>query len=186
MHRPLGHMACGLLALVLSACGGSAGSPTACNAPAAGSALLGTVTAVHDGDTLTLSTGNSVEHVRLQGIDAPELAQDFGEQARQALTERTLQQPVRVVYTQRDRYDRVLGQVFTADCTDVNQRLLELGMAWFYKAYACDLEASRRLRYASAETQASSHRLGLWSQNQPTAPWVFRNGEDTPAPQCPG
>lgn len=36
--------------------------------------LTGTVIAVHDGDTLTLKSGNRERKVRLAGIDAPELS----------------------------------------------------------------------------------------------------------------
>lgn len=173
------------LTLILSACGGSTDTPPSCNAVQGSHLLTGTVTAVHDGDTLTLDMGDRTEHIRLQGIDAPELAQAFGNDAKLALAQQTLQQTVRVAYSQRDRYDRVLGQVFTADCTDVNLQLLNLGWAWFYKAFACDLDSARRMNYASAETQASRLRLGLWIQSQPMAPWIFRNGEDPPTPSCP-
>lgn len=185
MNKPCSQALSLWLALVLTACGGSADHPQTCQAAPGSSTLTGTVTAVHDGDTLTLDMGNRVEHIRLQGIDAPELAQAFGDDARLALAHQTLHQPVRVAYSLRDRYDRVLGQVFTADCTDANLQMLKLGLAWFYKAYACDLDSPRRTSYANAETWASSHRLGLWGQNQPMAPWVFRNGEDPSSPQCP-
>jgi len=173
------------LTLILNACGGSTDTPTSsCNAAQGSHLLTGTVTAVHDGDTLTLDMGDRTEHIRLQGIDAPELAQAFGNDAKLALAKQTLQQTVRVAYSQRDHYDRVLGQVFTADCTDVNLQLLNRGWAWFYKAYACDLDSPRRFDYAAAEAQASRLRLGLWRQSQPFAPWIFRNSEDPPAPSC--
>lgn len=177
-----------VLDLVLTACGGSADTnqTARCNANSSMTVLTGTVTAVHDGDTLTLSTASTTEHVRLQGIDAPELAQPFGDAARQSLSQQSLNQTVRVAYAQRDRYDRLLGQIFTADCTDVNQQMLDAGMAWFYTAYACELESARRSRYEAAEAQAHAQRRGLWSQSQPMAPWIFRNGVDAPTPNCPG
>lgn len=176
------------LGFVLTACGGSADTSQAerCGANSGMTSVTGTVTAVHDGDTLTLRTASTTEHIRLQGIDAPELAQAFGDAARQTLTQQSLHQTVRVAYAQRDRYDRLLGQVFTVDCTDVNQQMLAAGMAWFYTAYACELDSARRSRYATVEAQAHAQRQGLWSQIQPLAPWVFRNGEDPPAPDCPG
>ncbi len=174
------------LGVIVSACGGSQGSSNSlhCVSSTGMTVLTGKVTAVHDGDTLTLSTADITEQVRLQGMDAPELAQPFGDAARTALSQRTLHQSVRVAYIQRDRYDRLLGQVFTADCSDVNHQMLVLGMAWFYKAYACELESTRRSRYELAETQAHEQHLGLWSQSQPVAPWIFRNGEVATMPQC--
>jgi endonuclease YncB( thermonuclease family) len=188
MKNLFNRMVCLMLCAVLTACGGSSSSDTnaaeRCGAASGNTLLSGSVTAVHDGDTLTLTTGTGTEHIRLQGIDAPELAQPFGDQARAALTQQTLHQSVRVAYTQRDRYDRILGQVFTRNCADVNQQMLSLGMAWFYKAYACDLEKPRRSRYEAAQAQALAQSLGLWIQRQPQAPWIFRNGEDPPTPNC--
>ena len=181
---PLHKLSACLWLILLVACGGSTDQPTSCSTVVGSRMLSGTVTGVHDGDTLTLSTGNNLEQVRLQGIDAPELAQPFGDEARLLLSKQTLHQAVRVAYTQRDHYDRILGKVIRQDCTDVNLQLLNQGMAWFYKAYACDLERPRRLLYAAAESQASQEHRGLWSQNHPLAPWVFRNGEDPSAAVC--
>lgn len=177
----------GTLCLLLSACGGSSDPATPalhCSASEGSRWLSGTVTAVHDGDSLSLNTGEGTEHVRLQGIDAPELAQAYGPSARQALSQQTLQQAVRVAYQERDGYNRVLGQVFIGSCRDVNLQLLQSGVAWFYRAYACDLDSVRRSRYAQAEADAQRLRLGLWRQISPVAPWVYRNGFDPMAPQC--
>lgn len=171
----------------LVGCGGSvdpASLPSACQAAAGSLWLAGSVSAVHDGDTLTLQTPSGQETVRLQGIDAPELAQTDGGLSRQTLSQTVLHQPVRVAYTDRDRYDRVLGQVFTSSCEDSNLKLLDSGMAWFYTAYACDLDSARRTRYAVAQARAKALHLGLWRQSQPVAPWIYRNGEDPPAPVC--
>ena len=187
LRRPAGLYAAGMLCVLLSACGGSADTEslaTSCNASAGSRWLSGTVSAVHDGDSLSLNTGHGTEHIRLQGLDAPELAQAYGPSARQALSQQTLQQAVRVAYQERDAYNRVLGQVFIGPCRDVNLQLLQNGMAWFYRAYACDLDSARRSRYALAEADAQAQRLGLWRQNAPVAPWVYRNGEDPQAPLC--
>lgn len=176
------------LGMGLAACGGSAapgeGVSPLCAAPAGSTMLTGTVVAVQDGDTLTLQTRGGSEQVRLQGIDAPELAQDFGDAARLALGQQTLGQSVTVATSQRDRYERVLGLVFRMDCTEVNQEMLALGMAWFYTAYACELDTPRRQRFAAAQTQAMAQARGLWIQRTPLAPWVFRNGQDPPPPDC--
>lgn len=177
----------GLWMSLLSGCGGGSDAPAPgawCSADPGSQWLSGTVTAVHDGDTLSLETSSGHESIRLQGLDAPELAQAYGTTARLALSQSTLQQSVRVAYTQRDGYGRVLGQVWRTDCQDVNLQLLQSGMAWFYKAYQCELGSARRSRYTLAESQAQAQRLGLWRQSQPEAPWVYRNGNDPAAPVC--
>ena len=48
--------------------------------------LLGTVIAVHDGDTITLKNESGQKKIRLAGIDAPELNQPYGVESRGALT----------------------------------------------------------------------------------------------------
>ena len=173
------------LAMALAACGGGTGdTPLACGAGAAAHTLTGTASAVHDGDTLTLTHSTSSEQVRLQGIDAPELTQDWGAESRSALQALALHQTVTVAYDQRDRYGRLLAHVFGRGCEHLNPRLLREGQAWYYRAYACELAASLRSAFDQAEQTARQQRRGLWQQAQPMAPWVFRNGEDPATPLC--
>ena len=174
-----------VLAMALTSCGGGGGNvPTACGAGLAAHAVSGTVSAVHDGDTFTLTLSTGSEQVRLQGMDAPELAQTGGTASHLALESLLRHQPVTVLYDQRDRYGRVLGHVFSSACDHMNLRLLREGMAWYYRAYACDLPASLRSQFKQAESTARQQQLGLWQQSNPVAPWVFRNGEDPPEPVC--
>jgi micrococcal nuclease len=172
------------IAMALTGCGGQGANPTDCGAGLAAHTLSGNAVAVHDGDTLTLHHTHGSDQVRLQGIDAPELAQAWGSEAHQALQTLALQQRLWVHYDQRDRYGRLLGHVFNAACEHLNLRLLREGMAWYYRAYACDLPVGLRSAFDQAEQTARQQRLGLWQQIEPMAPWVFRNGEDPPVPVC--
>lgn len=172
------------LAMTLSACGGGGAASTTCGAGLAAHTLSGTASAVHDGDTFTLTHSAGSVQVRLQGIDAPELAQTGGTSSRQALQTLVLHQPVSVVYGQIDTYGRALGHVFSSACDHINLRLLREGMAWYYRAYACDLPASLRSTFKQAELTAQQQHLGLWQQPNPVAPWVYRNGDDPPEPVC--
>ena len=147
--------------------------------------LQGKVIGVADGDTVTLLDAQKNQHkIRLQGIDAPELAQDWGSESRAALQGLALHQTVTIAYDQRDRYGRLLGHVFSTGCDHINLRLLREGMAWYYRAYACDLPASLRTPFNQAESTAQQQQQGLWRQVSPVAPWIFRNGEDAPEPVC--
>ena len=177
-------MAAMAVTMVLAACGGGGPASTACGAGVASHTLSGTATAVHDGDTLTLTHSGGSEQVRLQGIDAPELAQDWGAESRAALQALALHQAVTITYDQKDRYGRLLAHVFGSGCEHINLRLLREGQAWYYRAYACDLPASMRSTFDQAEITARQARHGLWQQATPMAPWVFRNGEDPAAPAC--
>lgn len=173
------------LTMALAACGGEFdNTPVACGTGVAAHTLSGTASAVHDGDTLTLTHSTGTEQVRLQGIDAPELAQDWGSESRAALQGLALHQTVTIAYDQRDRYGRLLGHVYGSACEHLNLRLLREGQAWYYRAYACDLPANLRTGFDQAEQAARQQRRGLWQQTQPIAPWVFRNGEDPAVPVC--
>jgi endonuclease YncB( thermonuclease family) len=157
---------------------------TLCGYSVGTSVLKGTVTSVHDGDTLTLSTSSGTQSIRLDGIDAPELAQPYGPESRARLAAVVLNQPVTVAYSKSDQYGRIVGSVLTGSCQLANLAQLEAGAAWFYKAYQCELSASLRSLYAEAQTAASEARRGLWAAPDPEAPWIYRNGSEPATPSC--
>ena len=146
--------------------------------------LEGFVTAVHDGDTITLSSGGTAYKIRLDSIDAPELAQPFGNPSQSALSAAVLGKTVRVAYTKTDQYDRIVGAVFTDSCQYVNLNQVSTGMAWFYKAYQCEISSAVRARFSQAQGSAAAADLGLWVQVDPEAPWFYRNGSEPVTPVC--
>ena len=184
-----------LSSLLLVACGGGDGSPGArsgSNDLTAGSATLcgqevgpnlieGSVSKVHDGDTITVNG----ESIRLDSIDAPELAQAYGAQAQASLSRLVMGQAVKVAFSKADQYGRIVGAVFTPACLYVNLEQVATGAAWFYRAYQCEVSAATRLQLDRAETAARSARLGLWAEPAPIAPWVFRNASNPEIPVCP-
>ena len=157
---------------------------TVCGIQVGPKLLQGSVTAVHDGDTLTLSVAGVAYKVRLDSIDAPELAQPFGDVSQSALSNSVLGKSVKVAYAKTDPYDRVVGAVFTDSCQYVNLSQVATGMAWFYKAYQCEVGAPVRQQFIKAQDQAVAARSGLWSQSSPEAPWFYRNGTEPVTPTC--
>jgi endonuclease YncB( thermonuclease family) len=139
----------------------------ACSAP---ETFTGTVTAVTDGDTLQLDRDGKTEKVRLYGIDAPEMKQDYGIQARQAAIDLALGKPVRVEALRSDQYGRIVGVVTLPGDINLNQELVKDGLAWWYKDVAPKSVQLPRLQDA-----AMGARLGLWSKSNPTPPWEFRS-----------
>ena len=74
------------------------------------SILLGRVVAVADGDTITVLGADRQQHkIRLQGIDAPERTQPFGERSKQSLSRMVFERDVRIKWDKRDRYRRIVG-----------------------------------------------------------------------------
>jgi endonuclease YncB( thermonuclease family) len=126
------------------------------------------VVGVQDGDTLTcLDETNQQQKIRLAGIDAPEVGQDYGTAAREALASMVFGKTVDVVDEGRDRYGRWVGHV-SVDGLDVNRQMVGTGSAWHYAAYSTDQSL------AAVQAQAQSQRLGLWGQPNPIPPWEYR------------
>jgi micrococcal nuclease len=132
--------------------------------------LLGKVTRVSDGDTLWVAVDSKSKPIklRLQGIDAPEICQQWGKEAQQALNTRLLGQTVSLKILAKDDYQRSLGRI-THRGQDIGQWLVRQGHAWSYSY-------SRRAGlYAADQTQAQAGRLGLWATHvRPVEPRQFR------------
>ncbi|MFC5496344.1 thermonuclease family protein [Caenimonas terrae] len=126
-------------------------------APAGARALSGIVNHVTDGDTLWVRPlhGAPVQ-VRIRGLDAPEICQAFGPQARDALAGRVLHRAVRVSIRARDVYHRSVGSV-SLDGQDVGAWLVAGGYAWSARY------RGRSGPYALEEEQARRARRGLWA-----------------------
>jgi micrococcal nuclease len=73
----------------------------------------GTVTHVTDGDSIWVRPAGGRPHreLRVQGIDAPEICQAWGREARDALAAQVLHRQVRVASRGRDTYRRTLARV---------------------------------------------------------------------------
>lgn len=128
--------------------------------------LRGKVISIADGDTLTILDASKGKHkIRLHGIDAPAHNQAFGSKAKQALSERVGEKDVRVVWKERDRYGRIVGDRW------INREMVEVGLAWHYKAYSKDK------KLAEAEDLARKEKRSLWADKEPAPPWEFRKKE---------
>ncbi len=135
--------------------------------------LKGTVVKIADGDTLTLLTSSNQQvKIRLAGIDTPEKKQPFGNKAKQALAKLAFQKQALVEVETKDRYGRTVGIVFV-NGQNVNAEMIRQGMAWVYRKYTKD-----RALYA-LEAQAKEEKLGLWVDNKPIEPWLWRKGKRT-------
>ncbi len=131
--------------------------------------LLCLVIAVGDGDTLTVRCGaRRPERVRLVAIDAPELRQAWGRQAREQLVRLCFRQRAELYTLGRDAYRRTLAEV---RCTgqDAAQAQVAAGLAW-----VSTRQPARYRALAELQRRAQASRTGLWSQPRPLAPWDYR------------
>lgn len=129
---------------------------------------------IMDGDTLTARCGDPGQYqilrVRLAAIDAPELAQPFGQKSREALADLCYQQPAKVNALRLDRYKRTVA---TVECQGIDSgtQQVRTGMAWVYPQYATGFEELFFLEDVAQEAGA-----GLWVDKGAVQPWKWRAG----------
>lgn len=130
--------------------------------------VKGKVIEVIDGNTLSVvGEDNQTHKVMLAGIDSPELEQEFGDKAKSALEKIVLKKTVVVKFTGKDRLGNYLAEVLVNGKEDPRVELLKQGYAWTAEKNPLpDLESYR--------TWAQQKGKGLWKQENPTPPWIFR------------
>jgi micrococcal nuclease len=137
------------------------------------------VIAVMDGDTiLVLREGKQIK-VRLANIDAPEKAQEYGAESRQALLDMVLKKQVHVNSLAMDSYGRMVAEI-SVDGRSVNAEQVRRGMAWEYSHF------HRNKHYLVLQSEARQARRGLWAQAEnplPPEQWRKAHPAAAPAPQ---
>ena len=150
------------IALIFINCGLSAGT------------IQGKVVAVADGYTITVLDATNTKHkIRLQGIDAPEKAQAFGQKSKQSLHQMVHSKQVSIEFQKKDKYGRTVGKV-VHNGNDICLEQVKLGMAWHYKQYESEQPKVDREIYTQAELTARTQAIGLWKDKNTIPPWVFR------------
>jgi endonuclease YncB( thermonuclease family) len=143
-------------------------------APAAAKIIAGEVLRVKDGDSLMFYRPDvkRTSELRLAGIDAPELAQPWGLQARSALRRKVEGRAVRIEVTDRDRYGRLVGRIWVGP-TYVNAYMTQYGHAWAFDRYLKDS------RIRAGQDLARKEKRGLWAlppqDRLPPPTWRERN-----------
>lgn len=132
------------------------------------------VVRVKDGDSLMVERKDVKRRseVRMAGIDAPELAQPWGIQARTAMRRLVQGKQVVIEVTDRDRYGRLVGRVWQGR-TYVNAAMTRSGDAWAFDRYLAD-DAIR-----AGQEEARKAGRGLWSlppeKRLPPATWRMQH-----------
>lgn len=110
--------------------------------------------------------------VRLYGIDAPELAQPYGQESRQQLEALVRRGGIRMEAMATDRYGRTVGLLYRRRrrSQSVNVEMVRSGMAWWYRRYG-----GRDLGFPEAEAEAKQRRRGVWRHgDRIRRPWDYR------------
>jgi micrococcal nuclease len=131
-------------------------------------AIYGKVIGIKDGDTIEVLTSEKRPLIiRLNGIDAPEKKQAYGQKSKENLSNLIFGKRVKVLSVGHDRYGRLLADIFL-DGKNVNYLQVSEGFAWHYKKYSKDKNLKR------LENKARNDNLGLWKDQNPIPPWDFR------------
>lgn len=128
---------------------------------------------VIDGDSIVVSSGAHEFEVRIADVDAPELDQPGGEEAKTALEELVAAREVHVGIVGGDQYRRVIADVYV-DGRNVAAELVARGHAWVRRQYA---PASRLIDLEDAAREA---QIGLWTNPEPVPPWIWRKRKRAP------
>lgn len=151
--------------------------------PLQADAIEGRVSDISDGATVSVIDKAKNQHtVRLVAIDVPESRQAFGKESKRNLTALTLGKEVRIEWSSRDRYGRIVGKLVVgspacATCTktrDAALAQLEAGLAWWDRAQRREQSIEDQGYYEYAEFDARTRRIGLWSDAAPIPPWEWR------------
>ena len=122
-------------------------------------------------------------HVRLAGVDAPELphfgreGQPGGKEAIDWLTAYILGRRVRAYVYRRDQYDRVVATVYVRRGLlrrDVGLQMLKGGLATIYEAKTGAEFGLLEDKYRTHEALARSKRAGIWGDKNFESPRDFK------------
>ncbi len=105
--------------------------------------------------------------VRINGIDAPERGQFYGDVATLHLQWLISGKAVGLKLKQRDMYGRWIATAYH-DGADIGAEMLKEGLAWHYK------EVDGNALYAQLEAEAKLAGLGLWCDDRAVPPWEWR------------
>lgn len=129
---------------------------------------------VIDGDTIVIREAGEQVRIRLSEIDAPELRQPYGSEAKAELLSLIEGKRFSVVREGHDRYGRTLARIYVG-ATDVNREMILHGAAWVY------LRKGRKAPYSLLICQrlAQEKHRGLWSLPNAIKPQDWRRARQT-------
>lgn len=131
--------------------------------------FTGKVVAIKDGDTFEIMHQEKPVVVRLGHIDCPERSQPYGKQSKQFAAALCFGKQVKVVAgTKKDRYKRIVAEVYVNDSININKELVKAGLAWHFKQYSNDSS------YYRLEQIARKNKKGLWQDKKASPPWLWR------------
>ncbi|MDZ4848913.1 MAG: thermonuclease family protein [Pirellulaceae bacterium] len=130
--------------------------------------FIGKVQSIVDGDTfVAIDEEQKSRTIHLLGVDAPELDQDHGTAAHDALSALLSGKSPWIEWKTSDGKGDFLGIVFL-NGTLINSEIISNGHAWYEETFGTDE------RFKNAFVFAQKERTGLWKALTPSRPSDFR------------
>lgn len=129
--------------------------------------ITGKVVSVIDGNTLVVMSGGETYQVVLRDVDSPEPGQPFAEEAKAHLEKALLNKHITLELSGKDRWGNYVGVVYINASTDLRHELVRKGLAWA-------TEKCTQPELIQLQEMAQQTKSGLWSDESPTPPWIFR------------
>ena len=128
----------------------------------------GKVVKIVDGDTYdVVDSLQKLSRIRMNGIDAPEKKQAYGQRSKDLLGRLCFGKTVLIKVYSKDRNGRLIADSYI-NGQSLSLVMVEEGMAWHFKKYSKDPVL------AQAETRARAAKKGLWADGNALPPWQFR------------
>ncbi len=134
----------------------------------------GKINKVLDGDTFNIVSRDGKSYqVRMLGVEAPEIRQNFGDRSQKSLSDLILGKEATVILRKKDSTGRYIGTVY-AGGEDVNFLQIETGMARYFGQSGYEPMKGDRKSYEQAEQTAQAERKGLWARQKSNNAVAFK------------
>lgn len=127
---------------------------------------------VNDGDTVTIQG----RRIRLGCIDAPEISQPRGEEAKKTLQELLRNGNPKVNRLGTDRFGRTVASLEVLG-RNINVEMVRRGQAFVYGQFLSSCPPAMQTELRAVENYARTRGIGVWQDNPPDYPWEFRRSK---------
>ena len=123
---------------------------------------------VYDGDTFNVEYKGREYRIRVEGIDCPEISQQYGDSAKNATQALVHNNQVLVYPKSIGRYGRLIASI-TVGRRNLAIELVRNGFCRWYSKYTPNNSVLKQL-----EIEAFQQKKGIWANQEVVSPWEYR------------
>lgn len=128
------------------------------------------VVGAEDGDTLIVVRNRARIKLESSEIDAPELDQPYGKEAKKLAATLTKNKVVTIRAYGGVSQSYLVGEVWLPNKRHFAKEMVQRGLAWAKGS------AGTTLAIEQIQSQAKTAQRGLWTEEEPIPPWEWRSG----------